>query len=178
MFIIIVGNPRWNSSTTYHIKSRRNQQWVSNDGLVYEYLLSMFPERSCIYHHWSYKQFYERGRWGFPVTSCTWRYKLWLIKLSGSNCFRLFISSRPWTNGVSENSVLYHCVSWNLFAPITLIIWHFFAAMGFHAFDIRKHANIFFLIFETYEREKISNVTSTNLDFLKITICHWKNKRM
>ena len=44
LFIIIVGNPRWNSSTTYHIKSRRSQHLVSNKGLVHENLLFMFPE--------------------------------------------------------------------------------------------------------------------------------------
>ena len=44
LFIIIVGNPRWNSSTTYHIKSRRSQHLVSNKGLIYENLLSMFPD--------------------------------------------------------------------------------------------------------------------------------------
>ena len=39
LFIIIVGNLRLDSSTTYQIKSRRNKQWVCKDGLVYKYLL-------------------------------------------------------------------------------------------------------------------------------------------
>ena len=42
----------------------------------------------------------------------------------------------------------------------------FFAAMGFHAFDIRKQANIF-LIFETYEPKEISNGNIYKYGFFK-----------